>query len=321
MSSTARSVGVPPTAADGWSEAARVSDDASSALTAATSVARCMTLGRCSTKGASGTFIDERVRLEGVGDRAHGVLVLLEVLRRAGQRGGEAEVLGVVAGAADRAGEHPRGDEALVAADEQLRGGAEQARRPRRPRCSRSARRAVAAATGRRWARWRSRRGRGRARPCRPRRRRCARPPRRRSGRSRPATPRRRRRRCRAAAPDRLRDGRNLEDRQLRVERHGGQPGAPVAATDDGRGHDEPRALGGVVGEGEGAEADEPGAGALDLVAHDGVGHDLAPPRLGVAEAARPARLEGAGPGPSRRGRRRGAPTRRGRPGRCPAGQ
>lgn len=58
--STARAVGVPPTAADGCSEAASVSAEASSALTAATSVARCMTLGRCSTKGASGTFIDEQ---------------------------------------------------------------------------------------------------------------------------------------------------------------------------------------------------------------------------------------------------------------------
>ena len=60
MSSTARAVGVPPTAADGWSDAASVRDEASSALTAATSVARCMTLGRWRTKGDSGTFIDEQ---------------------------------------------------------------------------------------------------------------------------------------------------------------------------------------------------------------------------------------------------------------------
>ena len=148
ISSTARAVGVPPTAAEGCSDAASVRAEASSALTAATSVARCMTLGRCSTKGASGTFIDEQCGREGLGDGAHGVLVLLEVLRRAGQRGGEREVLGVVAGAADRAGEHARGDEALVAAHEQLGRGADEAGRPRRPRCSRSARRAGAAASG-----------------------------------------------------------------------------------------------------------------------------------------------------------------------------
>ena len=66
------------------------------------------------------------VRSERLGDRADGVLVLLEVLRRARQRRGEGEVALVVAGAPDRAGEHPRGDQAALAADQQLGGRAEQ---------------------------------------------------------------------------------------------------------------------------------------------------------------------------------------------------
>ena len=62
ISRTASAVGVPPTAADGCSDAARWSDDTvpASWTTPATSVARCMTLGRWSTNGASGTFIDEQ---------------------------------------------------------------------------------------------------------------------------------------------------------------------------------------------------------------------------------------------------------------------
>ena len=55
-------VGVPPTAALGCSDAASSSEltVAASCTTPVTSVARCMTLGRCSTNGASGTFIDEQ---------------------------------------------------------------------------------------------------------------------------------------------------------------------------------------------------------------------------------------------------------------------
>ena len=62
MSESEVAVGVPPTAADGWSAAASWSDDtvAASWTTPATSVARCITLGRCSTNGDSGTFIDEQ---------------------------------------------------------------------------------------------------------------------------------------------------------------------------------------------------------------------------------------------------------------------
>src|SRR3546814_2425244 len=60
--SVATVVGVPPTAAEGCSASASLSEDtvAASWTTPATSVARCMTFGRCSTNGASGTFIDEQ---------------------------------------------------------------------------------------------------------------------------------------------------------------------------------------------------------------------------------------------------------------------
>ena len=67
------------------------------------------------------------VRLEGVGDRADGVLVLLEVLRRPGQGGGQGEVALVVAGTPDGAGQHPRGDQAALAAHQHLGGRAEHA--------------------------------------------------------------------------------------------------------------------------------------------------------------------------------------------------
>ncbi len=60
MTPSATGAGVPHTAADGCSDAARARDDASSTSTPATSVARCMTLDRCSTNGASGTFIEEQ---------------------------------------------------------------------------------------------------------------------------------------------------------------------------------------------------------------------------------------------------------------------
>jgi hypothetical protein len=56
------SLGVPPTAAGGCSASASSSDVAASSgaswMTPATSVARCITLGRCSTNGDSGTFIE-----------------------------------------------------------------------------------------------------------------------------------------------------------------------------------------------------------------------------------------------------------------------
>ncbi len=61
------------------------------------------------------------VRRQGVGDRADGVLVLLEVLRGPRQRGGQGEVVLVVAGTPDRAGQHPGGDQAALASHQQLR--------------------------------------------------------------------------------------------------------------------------------------------------------------------------------------------------------
>ena len=58
MTSSAADVGVPHTAAVGCSASTRPSTVAPSATTPVTSVARCMTLGRCRTNGVSGTFID-----------------------------------------------------------------------------------------------------------------------------------------------------------------------------------------------------------------------------------------------------------------------
>ena len=93
------------------------------------------------------------VRRQRVGDRAHGVLVLLQVLGRAGQRRGEREVVGVVAGTPDRAGQHAGGDQALLAAGRAAPASRRRARRRRTPRCCRSARPAAAAASARRSAR------------------------------------------------------------------------------------------------------------------------------------------------------------------------
>ena len=55
--SPARKVGVPQTAADGCSAAARASELMPGSTTPVMSVARCMTFGSASTEGASGTFI------------------------------------------------------------------------------------------------------------------------------------------------------------------------------------------------------------------------------------------------------------------------
>jgi hypothetical protein len=67
------------------------------------------------------------VRPQRVGNRADGILVLLEVLARAGQRGGEGQVVLVVTGALDRAGQDSRGDQSLLQPDQHLRGRADQA--------------------------------------------------------------------------------------------------------------------------------------------------------------------------------------------------
>ena len=92
-----------------------------------------MTLARCSTNGRLGHVHAGAVRRQRVGDGAHRVLVLLEVLARACQRGRQGEVVGVVAGAPDRAGQHAGGDQPALEADEHLRGGAEQAVDAERP--------------------------------------------------------------------------------------------------------------------------------------------------------------------------------------------
>jgi hypothetical protein len=73
------------------------------------------------------------VRRERVRDRADGVLVLLEVLAGARERPGEREVAGVVAAAPDRPGEHARGDHPLLAPDQQLGRGTDQAVDAERP--------------------------------------------------------------------------------------------------------------------------------------------------------------------------------------------
>ena len=62
MRSRAVSVGVPHTAADGCNAATSLkisTFDAASFMTPVTSVARCITFGRCNTNGASGTLVEE----------------------------------------------------------------------------------------------------------------------------------------------------------------------------------------------------------------------------------------------------------------------
>ena len=53
-------VGVPQTAADGWSAATKASELAGGPATPVTSVARCSTFGSSNTYGASGTLIAEQ---------------------------------------------------------------------------------------------------------------------------------------------------------------------------------------------------------------------------------------------------------------------
>src|SRR5699024_10071437 len=65
-------------------------------------------------------------RAQRLGDRGDRVLVLLEVLAGAGKRCGQGEVMLVVAGTADSAGEYPGGDQAALAAYEHLWRRAEQ---------------------------------------------------------------------------------------------------------------------------------------------------------------------------------------------------
>ena len=247
------------------------------------------------------------VRLERVGDRADGVLVLLEVLRAARQGRGERQVAIVVAGAPDGAGQHARGDQAALAAHQQLGGRAEQAVDVERP----------------------AHRVRRRQPPQRP-----------------PDVDRLVGGGHQVAGEDDLlqvagvdpRDGVG-DDRHplLAVERPVGEaarrPGRPARAatsTSWGAGRSRPPAetvvsqarvaaaadhdlghhqhgVAGLVGEAEAAEADQAGAGLGDLVAHHGPGGGLAPPLVGVGEAGRPVgrRTEAATPQPTRPSPRR----------------
>ena len=223
------------------------------------------------------------VRGEGVGDRAHGVLVLLQVLGRAGQRRGQGQVVGVVAGTADRAGQHARGDQALLPPDEQLGGGADEAVDGEDPR--------VVVALGE---------------PLQ----------------HRPGVDRRLRVHDEVAGQDHLvevaggdprhggRDGtgpvgagegavgegdvgrgrgrtlrrRHDGGRQLTADGDRGQPPRPPAPADEHLGHHQGGAAGRVGREGDGPERDRAGAGQVDVVAHDRVRHDVAPPALGLLE-------------------------------------
>ena len=295
---------------DGCSAAASSSEEtvAASWTTPATSVARCMTLGRCSTNGASGTFIDEQCGSSGVGDRADGVLVLLEVLRRPGQRGGEGEVALVVAGTPDGAGQHPRGDQAALAADQHLRRRAEHAVDVEGPAHRVAARPAGAAASARRSAAsavaTRSRASTTFSRsPASIRRDRVgdhAHPAARRRG-------RRRRRPRRPAAPGGSREPHGRASRRGCRGRWWSARSRPPRRPTTTSGTTSTESPGSSA-KAKRAEADQAGAGLVDLVADDRRGLvGLGPPLVGVGEPGRAARCGSRRRRPSRPGPRRGA--------------
>ena len=118
----------------------------SSARTPVTSVARCITFARCRTNGVSGTFVVVQCGA-GVGDRADGVLVLLEVLARAGERPGQCQVARVVAAAPDGPGQDPGRHHPLLAPHQQLRRRADQAVDVERPAARVALRQPAAAAS------------------------------------------------------------------------------------------------------------------------------------------------------------------------------
>ena len=191
--STATLVGVPPTAAEGCSAAASSSTVAPtvpswapvwcSCATPVTSVARCITLGRCSTNGTSGTLVEEQY---GASDSATERTAYSCSSRSFEERASwpaRAASRCVVAGTPDGAGQHPRGDQAALAPDEQLGRRAEEPVDVEGPAHLVVLGQPRAAASGRRCRRRRWRPGRGRARPSPARRRRSARPP------ARPRTP------------------------------------------------------------------------------------------------------------------------------------
>ena len=135
ISASRPAVGVPPTAAEGCSASASWSEETVvGVVDHAGDVGRQVhDVGEVQHERRLGHVHRRAVRVERVGDRADGVLVLLEVLRRPGQRRGEREVALVVAGAPDGAGQHAGGDQAALAADQQLGRRAEQAVDVERP--------------------------------------------------------------------------------------------------------------------------------------------------------------------------------------------
>jgi hypothetical protein len=193
--------------------------------------------------------------------------VLLEVFGGPGQGRGEGQVAAVVAGTPDGAGQHAGGDQAALASHQHLRGGAEEAVDVEGPAHRVAGREAL------------------------------QRPPdvdRLVEGRDQVAGQHDLLQRSRADPVDRVGHdphpllavegavGEAQADRRTglfghgdggvlieRAARDGGEPGPGTAATDDELG-DRQQRVAGVVGEGEAAEADQPGARLVDLVAHHG---------------------------------------------------
>ena len=251
-------------------------------MTPATSVARCMTLGRCSTNGASGTFIEVQC---GASASATERTAYSCSSRSFDDRASEAascrswasSPVRRIVPASTREVTSPRSRRTSISGvapnmPVDVEGPAGRV----------APRRAGAAATARRSARRPGRPGRGRARPSPGRRRRCGGPPR------------------RPPAPTRRRRGRR--------RRSARRPGAPAPPSGVRRSADpivetpmwvtqqvpsrRPTTTSGtistlspgLVGEGERAEGDQPGAGQPDLVADHGQPGLLAPPVVGVGE-------------------------------------
>ena len=141
----------------------------SSVRTPATSVARCMTLDRCSTNGASGTFIDEQC---GASASATERTAYSCSSRSLDERASDAASARSCASSPVRRIVPARTREVtrpFSQPHQQLRRRADEAVDREDPACCRSARPAAAAASGGRSARRRRRRGRAPGRPCRAR--------------------------------------------------------------------------------------------------------------------------------------------------------
>ncbi len=105
--SRASSVGVPHTAAVGCKAAARASEATPLSATAVISVARCRHVGQLQNVGGVRHVHARTERGKRPSDGPDGVLVLLEVLARPGQRGRQIEIMIIISGAADRARQAP----------------------------------------------------------------------------------------------------------------------------------------------------------------------------------------------------------------------